>query len=125
MHRTTNRSSPYMLLLIAPVAWAALLLFTRFIAPEGILAFALFFLILSVALTSTLAPVAYFTGSRIFSSQRYRATARHALRQGGLLTLIVVLNLILLALHSWSIFTAIVIVVAALVLEILSLARKA
>jgi hypothetical protein len=45
-------------------------------------------------------------------------------RQGILLSLCIVLNLILRALHSWNIITAIIIFVAAIVVEIVSLARK-
>jgi hypothetical protein len=120
----SNRSSLYTLLLIAPLAWAGLLLLTRFVPPNALLAFVGFFLILSVALTSTCAPAAYFVGRHIFSSQRYRTTVRHAMRQGALISLVIVLNLILRALHSWSVFMAIVILAAAVLLEVLSLARK-
>ena len=119
----SNRSSLYTLLLIAPLAWGGLLLFTRLVAPSTALAFFVFFLILGVALTSVFAPLAYFIGLSFFSA-RYHATIRHAIRQGALLTLVIILNLILRALHSWSIFMAVVTLVAAVIIEILSLARK-
>lgn len=122
--RMTNRAALYMLLLLAPLAWLALLLFTRFVAPEGVLAFVAFFLLLSVALTSTLSPLAYFISLRFISSRLYRATMRHSLRQGALLSLWIVFNLLLRALHSWNIFTAIVSLGIVVVIEILSLARK-
>jgi hypothetical protein len=70
------------------------------------------------------APIAYFIGLRFLSSRLYRTTIRHALRQGGLLALCILLNLILLALHSWNIVTAIVIFIAAIIIEVVSLARK-
>jgi len=120
----TNRSSFYTLLIIAPIAWTGLLLLTYFVAPGSLLIVVAFFLILAVALTSTFAPLAYITGRFLFSSRIYRATIRHALRQGALLTLAIILNLILLALHSWNIFTALAICAAAVLLELLSLARK-
>ncbi len=120
----SNRSSLLLLLLIAPFAWSGLLLFTYFVPPTSLLAFSTFFLALMVALTSTFSPLAYVIGSRALSLRIYRKTMRHAIRQGALLSLVIVLNLILRALQSWSIFTAIVIVGAAVVLEVLSLARK-
>lgn len=120
----TRRASLYTLLLMALVAWGGLLLFTRFVPPQSLLAFCAFFLLLAIALTGTFSPLAYVMGLRVFSVRRYRTTLRHAIRQGILLSLVIVLNLILRALHSWSIFAAIVIVVAAVVLEVLSLARK-
>ncbi len=122
--RMTNRAALYILMLLAPLAWVALLLFTRFVPPQTMLAFATFFVLLSVALTSTLSPLAYFISLRFISSRLYRTTVRHALRQGALLSLWVVFNLLLRALHSWSIFTAIVSLGIVVVIEVLSLARK-
>ena len=112
------------LLLVAPFAWGGLLLFTRYIPPHTLPAFIVFFLILAIGMICIFAPIAYFIGAYLFSSRLYQATSRHALRQGTILALIIILNLILRALHSWSIFTAIVILVAAIVIEIISLARK-
>lgn len=120
----SNRTSLYTLVIIAPLSWFGLLAFTRFVPPDSGLAFIVFCLILSVALTSTFAPLAYVIGYRVLRLRLYRATIRHAIRQGALLALVIVLNLILRALHSWNIFTAVVIVLAALVVEVLSLAKK-
>lgn len=100
------------------------MLFTRFIPPSTTPAFAAFFLMLTIALSGTFAPLAYLIGLRFLSSRLYRATTRHALRQGILLALCIVLNLVLRTLHSWNIFTAIVIFAAAAVIEFVSLARK-
>jgi hypothetical protein len=120
----TNRASLYILMLLAPIVWGGLLLFTRFVPPHSVLAFVAFFVLLAVALTSTFSPVAYFIGLHFLTSRLYRATINHALRQGTLLSLCIVFNLVLRALHSWNIFTAIVIFAVALVIEVLSLARK-
>jgi hypothetical protein len=120
----TNRTALYILIILAPLTWGAVLLFTRFVPPETLLAFVAFFVLLAVALTSTLSPLAYLVSLRFLSSRLYRATIRHAFRQGALLSLCIVLNLILRALHSWNIFTAVVIFVTAIVIEVLSLARK-
>lgn len=120
----TSRFSLYMLLIIAPVAWVGLLLFTRFVPPQSLLAFLVFFLIMGVALTSTFAPITYFIGHRVLRSGRFRPTVRQALRQGTLLSLVVILNLLLRALHSWNIFMAIVILFAAIIMEVLFLAKK-
>ena len=107
-----------------PILWGGFLLFTRFVPPHTTPAFIAFFILLGVAFTSTFSPLAYFIGLRFLSSRLYRATVRHALRQGVLLSLCIILNLILLSLHSWNIFTTIVIFVAAIVIEVVSLARK-
>jgi hypothetical protein len=120
----TNRIALNMLMLFAPLAWAALLLFTHFVPPQTVLAYATFFVLLGVALTSTLSPLAYYISLRFISSRLYRATVRHALRQGALLSLWIVFNLLLRALHSWSLFAAIVSFGIILVIEILSLGRK-
>ena len=120
----TARSSLSFLLLLALVAWGALALFTRFVAPNTSLSFIAFFIILLVALTSTLTPVAYAISRVVLAKRAYRTTMRQSLREGMLLTLVIVLNLLLLALHSWNIFTALASVAAAVVLEVLLLARK-
>lgn len=121
----TNHSSLYLLLGVAVFTWAGLLLFTHFIPPYTLLAFVTFFLILTLALICTFAPCSYALGQRLFASRRrHRITLRYALRQGGLLSLAIVLNLILRALHSWNVIMAIVIVAAAVIVEVLFLARK-
>lgn len=122
--RLTGRNALYALAILAPVAWGALLLYTRFVPPQGALAYAVFFLLLDVALTSTFAPLAYIIGLRFIPSRRYRATMRHALRQGALLAACIVFNLLLRAMQSWSIFTAIVSLGIIVVIEVLSLAQK-
>jgi len=120
----TNRIALNLLMVLAPLTWAALLVFTHFVPPQTVLAYATFFVLLGVALTSTLSPLAYFISLRFVSSRLYRATVRHALRQGALLSLWIVFNLLLRALHSWSLFVAIVSLGIILVVEVLSLGRK-
>jgi hypothetical protein len=124
MLKLSNRATLSILLILAPFLWGALLLYTRFIPPHTLLAFTAFFLLIGIAITSTFAPIAYFIGLRFLSSRLYRTTVRHALRQGVLLSLCIVLNLILLSLHSWNIFAAIIIFAAAIVIEIISMGRK-
>lgn len=120
----TNRGALRFLIILAPLAWAGLAIYAYFVPPRGLLSFIAFFLLLDVALTSAFAPIAYAIGLRFISSRLYRATVRHAIRQGALLALVIVLNLILRALHSWSIITAIIILAVAIVIEVVSLARK-
>jgi hypothetical protein len=120
----TNRIALNLLMVLAPLAWAALLVFTHFVPPQTVLAYATFFVLLGVALTSTFSPLAYFISLRFISSRLYRATVRHALRQGALLSLWIVFNLLLRALHSWSLFVAIVSLGIILVVEVLALGRK-
>ena len=124
MLKLTNRATTYLLLMLALLTWAGIVLFTRYVPPQSLMAFTAFFALLAVALACTFAPVAYVIGLRFISSRLYRATMRHAVRQGMLLSLCIVLNLILRAMHSWNIITAIIIFVAAIVIEIVSLARK-
>jgi hypothetical protein len=120
----TRRSSLSLLGVTALLAWGGLVLYTHFIAPQSVFAFFIFFIILIIALTSTLTPIAYFIGARIVSSQRYRATVRYAFRQALLLSLAIELNLLLRSLHSWNIAVGIALLGAAVIVEILSLARK-
>ena len=121
----TKRSSLYALLGVAVLAWGGLLLFTRFVPPQTVLAFVAFFLVLTLALICTFASLAYAVGQHIFASRRrHRITWYYALRQGALLSFAIVLNLILRALHSWNVIVAMVIVVAAVIVEVLFLARK-
>jgi hypothetical protein len=121
---TIGRLSLYVLLPIAVLAWGGVLLFTRYTAPASLSAFIIFFLLLEIALISTCSPIAYFIGLRLFPRRLYDATKSHALRQGFLLSLVIVLNLLLRALQSWNIFTGIIILAVAIVIEVLSLARK-
>lgn len=119
-----NRISLYTLLVIAIIAWIVLALFTRFMPPSTIVALLVFFLILLVALISSFTPFTYMLSRRLFEGRHYRMTIRQAIRQSSLLALVVILNLVLRALHSWNLAMAIVILGAALIIEILFLARK-
>ncbi|WP_322480803.1 hypothetical protein [Thermogemmatispora sp.] len=123
-YRISNRTALFLLGGLALPVWSAFLVFTYFVPPRGLLAFVAFFVLLLGALICTLAPLAYLFGLLFLSSRLYRSTIRHALRQGGLVSLCVVLNLILRALHSWSILAALVIGAAAVLVEVLSLAKK-
>ena len=120
----TNRSALNMLLLLAPLTWAALFIFTYVVPPQSVQAYITFFVLLGVALTSTLSQLAYFISLRFISSRLHRATMRHALREGALVSLWVVFNLLLRTLHSWSLFVAIVSLAIIIVIEVLSLGRK-
>jgi len=120
----SNRNALYILMILAVIGWGGLVLFTRFVPPHMLLAFVAFFVLLGVAITSTFSPVLYFLSLRFLTSRGYRASVRHALRQGSLIALCVIFNLILLALHSWNVFTAILILGIAIVVEVLSLGRK-
>ena len=112
------------MLVLAILLWGGLLAFTRFVAPNGVPVYTIFFVLLAVALSCTFIPIAYFINLRFLSSRLYRATMRHSLRQSVLLSLCIVLNLLLRSLHSWNIITALIIFIAAIVIEVVSLARK-
>ncbi len=122
--RMTRRGALYSMALVALLAWGALLAFTHFEPPNRIANFVVVFILLFVALVCTFAPLAYMISLRFISSRLYRATLRHSLRQGMLLALWIVINLVLRALHSWSLFTAIVSLGIVVVIEVLSLAKK-
>lgn len=113
-----------LLLLLALVAWGVLALFTRLVSPDTGLSFVAFFVILMIALTSTFTPVVYAISRALLAQRAYRPALGQSLREATLLALAIVLNLLLLALHSWNIFTALASVAAAVVLEVLLLARK-
>ncbi len=120
----TGRVVLYSSVAVALVAWLAIAFFTRFVAPTSIMAFTLLFILLGIALTSTLTPITYGIGLRLITSRVYRATVSHAVRQALLLSLAAILNLLLLSLRSWNIFTGLIILAAAIVVEVLFLARK-
>ncbi len=122
--RITRRGALYLMAAIAPLACGGLLAFTYFEPPTSTTKFVIVFALLFAALACTLTPLAYLISLRFISSRLYRATLRHSLRQGILLALWIVFNLVLRALHSWSIFTAIISLGIVAVVELLSLARK-
>ena len=124
MIKLTNRTSLSILLLLAPFAWSGVLLFTRFVPPHSPLAYLVFFILLGVALTCTLSPLTYLIGLRLLTFRHYQPTVAHAIRQAALLSLCVIINLMLLSLHSWNIFAVIITLIAAIVIEMISLARK-
>jgi hypothetical protein len=118
----TRRTALILLSIVALASWAALLLFTHAVAPATPVAFVVFFAILLVALTSTIAMCAYGLGSlilhsRLFTSKRHHASIRGALRQGTLLALAIIFNLVLRALNSWNMLTALAILLVAVVIE--------
>lgn len=124
MHNRSLRFRLLQLLLLALLAWLVLLVFAYYVPPHAFMAFVVFLLLLMVAQIGTFSILIYLIGRGVFSSPLYQTSMRPAIRQGALLSLVVVFNLILRALSSWSIIMAIVIFVAAVVVEILSLARK-
>ncbi|GAC1378363.1 MAG: hypothetical protein NVSMB33_02350 [Ktedonobacteraceae bacterium] len=124
MLRLTDRASLSILIVLAPLVWGGLLLFTRFVPPHSPLAYLAFFVLLGVALICTFSPLAYFIGLHLLAFRHYRATVPHSLRQAALLSLCVIINLMLLSLNSWNIFVAFITLIAAIVIEVISLARK-
>lgn len=120
----TRRTLLFIIVLVAMLTWGGIALYTRYVPPTTFMAYVAFFLLLTVALTGTLTPLAYGIGYRFLAARRYHVTVRQALRQGTLLSLAVVLNLILRVLQSWNVFMAIILLGVAVVIEILFLARK-
>ena len=113
------------LALVALGAWVTLGLFGKFVSPTGVLARAAFLLLLFLALTATLGPVARLAGFWLVYSKWYHLHGvRHAVRQGALIALAIVANLALVALRAWSWIDVILLVVAVILVEIIALARK-
>ena len=85
----------------------------------------LFLFLLLIALTTTFTPIAQLVGSRFIRSKWYAQHAwRHALRQGALLALVIVANLTLKALDAWFWADILLIALAAVLVELIALARK-
>jgi hypothetical protein len=108
---------------IAMLLWMALALFTYFVPPHHLLLLALFLVLFGLATMCTLTPCISIFGSLLLP-RLYRAAPGHSLRQSTLLTLVLILNMILKALHSWEPLTGLISLVAAVILEALILARK-
>ena len=110
---------------VALIAWIGLVLFGKLVAPEGALARLLFLFLLLIALTTTFTPIAQLVGSQFIRSKWYAQHAwRHALRQGALLALVIVANLTLKALDAWFWADILLIALAAVLVELIALARK-
>jgi hypothetical protein len=120
----SNRLSLFTLVLIALASWGGLLLFTHQIPPLTLPVLIVFFLILAIALTSLVSPIAYMIALLFFSPHTHQASIRSAIRRGALLALIVVLNLTLRTLNSWNVFTTILIALAVIVVEVMVLSRQ-
>lgn len=113
------------LALVALGAWVTLGLFGKFISPNSPLARVAFLLLLFLALTTTLAPIARLVAFWLVGSKWYHLHGvRHAVRQSALIALAIVANLALVALEAWSWIDIILLVIAIALIEIIALARK-
>jgi hypothetical protein len=113
------------MVVVALVAWLGLGLFGKLVPPTGAVARLLFLLLLLIALTATFTPIAQLAGKRLVRSKWYQQhSLRHALRQGALLALAIVANLALRALDAWFWADVVLIMMAAVLVELIALARK-
>lgn len=113
------------LALVALCAWVTLGLFGEFVSPTSVLARIAFLLLLFLALTATLAPIAHLITFWLVRSKWYHVhSLRHSVRQGALTALAIVANLALAALGAWSWIDVILIVIAIALIEIIALAHK-
>lgn len=124
LRRMSGRTLLILMLAVLPCAWGGLLLFTRYVPPQNVSAFVVFFVLLSIALLCTFAPLTYFITLAMFASRSRRPRIPQAIRQGGLISAWLVFNLLLRSLHSWSIFTTIVSFGIIVVIEVMVLGRK-
>jgi hypothetical protein len=104
---------------VALLAWSGLLLFTSVVPPTGVQVIVVVFVLLSLALVATLAPLVYLIRASLPRARGAPFAANHALRESVLLTTGIVFNLWLRLLHSWSIFTALISLGIIVVIEIL------
>jgi hypothetical protein len=119
------RSANRLFLLVALLAGVGLVIFGKLVPPQGILAPALFLLILFIALLTGLTPLAQIIGARLVRSPSYRQhSLRHALRQAALLSAASIANLLLLLLHAWLWADLVLIALALILIELITLARK-
>src|ERR1051326_257243 len=113
------------MVVVALIAWVILVLYGKLVSPEGAVARIMFLVLLLVALTATFTPVAQFVGSQFVRSKWYAQHAwRHALRQGALVAITIVANLALKALDAWFWADILLIALAAVLVELIALARK-
>jgi hypothetical protein len=61
---------------------------------------------------------------RVITSRMYRDNLYHASRQGFLIATFIILNVYLSTMRSWSLTSALVLLVAFALFELLALARK-
>ena len=113
------------LLTVATLAWASLGIFGKLVQPQGVLAPTIFLLILFLALSASLTPLAQVIGARLVRSKAYQQQSlRHALRQGTLLAAAIIVNLLLLLLHAWFWADVVLLLLAIILIELIALARK-
>src|SRR5437879_6810637 len=83
-----------LLLTFASLTWGGLILFTGYVPPQSGLAVFIFFLLLTLALLCTLIPLIYLL-TRPLATRFYKLDLRLAFRQGSLLSIWILFNLIL------------------------------
>lgn len=100
------------------------MLFTRYVPPESVFAFCIFFTLLGIALFGTLTPLIYLITRGALARRIAHPTMNHALRQAILISSFLIFNLVLRVLHSWNLFTAAVSFGIIVVIELLALGGK-
>ena len=106
-------------------AWVILGLFGKFVSPDHTFTIVVFLLVLFVALAATLTPLARLVSIKWIRSKWYHQHGlQHALRQGTLGALALVANLTLIALGAWFWADILLIGLAAVLVEMIALARK-
>lgn len=80
----SNLAKLRLLLALALLTWAGLALIVTQASPDNALSRILFFVLLYLALSSSLTLVAYFLSFRLFASKAYRGNLLRSLQQGAL-----------------------------------------
>ena len=86
----------------AAAAWVPLLVFAYFVPPRGWLAVTSAYLLLTVALIWTIVPIFRALGARLAPEPTRGPGRQLARRQGIVLAVLIVGNLVLVAAHLWS-----------------------
>jgi hypothetical protein len=105
--------------IVALLALAGLLLFTRFVPPTSVQSLVFVLLLLILTLLGLLAPLLYGIRKLLPLTRQDTFNANHSLREALILSIYIVFNALLRVLHSWSLFSALISTAIVVVLEIL------
>lgn len=119
----SNRALLIWIAVVALCMWGGLVLFTYYVQPVGMAAITAAFVLLALALFGTCTLLSYFISWGVLARRGRRPRILQALREGGLISLWLIFNLLLSSLHSWSIFITVIGFGIIVVVELLVLGR--
>lgn len=120
-HQLNRRNLLIIIVILALCTWGGLALFTYYIQPSSLPAILAVFVLLGIALCCTCTVLIYLISWSILVRRARHPGVLQALRESGLITVWLLFNLLLSALHSWSVFTTVVSFGIIIVIELLAL----